>query len=222
MGRLAVALVLVLVLTAAGTGAFVALRPGGGGEEAAAGPRRELKPFWYVPIVEEELRRPRADLVVNGIHVGPNSGRRGGPCAVHGNPVYVGPEEVAGSELDISPSYLPPGTKFLEMEAVACGGQLSTVVSRYWVEPDPVSMRFGGNLRFVRYRGEHYAELYVAADRVEAGTVKGRPAVFVRPLTDDGFGESFVIVAEDFGITFIEGNGITFDELLRVAESLYK
>jgi len=225
MRRLAVALVLVLVLTAAGTGAFVALRPGGGGEEAAAGPRRELKPWWWVPLVEEDASKPRGDMVINGIHVGPNMQWRGVPCGPgYGDPVPATPEEAAASGMDVSPAYLPEGAVYLpDAEAATkCGNQVVSVYKAWSVPADPVKLRWGGLLEISCMRADRYVPLDVPAERMGPGEVLGRPAVFVRPLTEDGFGQSHIIIADEYGITWVQADGITFDELLRVAESLYK
>jgi hypothetical protein len=64
-----------------------------------------------------------------------------------------------------------------------------------------------------------------AAERVASTSIKGRLAVVMRPVmpagVDAGIGAVTIVIADDFGITAIEGDGLPLSEFIRVAESLY-
>lgn len=77
------------------------------------------------------------------------------------------------------------------------------------------------SLDIFRNRSAHEWFINASAERVRAGQVNGRPAVFVLPQVDDPlFADSMVIVAEPFGITVVIGEGLPFDEVLKVARGI--
>lgn len=203
---------------------------GPGGEVESYCLPEPLEPWWYVPLVEQELLKPRADVVINGIHVGPNSVQPGGPCLKPdpGLPLEQrvrSADAAAGTELEISPSYLPPKTHLVYGEAGWCSAGesgLARVEKVFQVGADPNVMRFGGVLIIARVRGERYADSQIAIERLKAGTILGRPAVIGEPITKSGLGPSEVIIAEPFGVTIVRANGLTLDELIRIAEGLYR
>ncbi len=54
-----------------------------------------------------------------------------------------------------------------------------------------------------------------------AGSVAGRKAIFVKPTTPEGFGESAIVIAEPWGVTILDAVGMTLGELQKIAEGLY-
>jgi hypothetical protein len=182
--------------------------------------------FWYVPLQKADEAKPRFDGTVNGIRLGPNveSGDEGGPCAgVNPSSPNTGPiseAETVGSPLEI---YLPFNTITDQslFHAGTCTGVISSVEKGFTIFADPATGRFGGPLSIYRFRGDPAFIIDAPADRVNPGSIGGRSAVLVRPLTDSGFGESAVYVKESFGLTVLRASGIPLGELVRIAESLY-
>jgi hypothetical protein len=96
---------------------------------------------------------------------------------------------------------------------VACKG---TVVSaeRRWI------IRGKGHFYISRRQGDQAIATDASRERVSAATVGGKRVVLVDPITPDGFGQSAVIVAEEFGITIVSASGLPIDETVRIAEGL--
>lgn len=191
------------------------------------------EPFWYVPLFEEDASKPRLDATLAGITLGPDA-PDADICAAIGRGAatlsQVGLAEAAAAapELHVSPRYLPPlarqlvGSSLHQNGALSCGGAIG-MVNGYYTFPRS-SGNFGGIISIVRVRGGPIVRtlaLDVAADRAEVGTVAGMDAVLIRPVIAGGLGQSFVIIAEPWGITWVEANGLPFAETLRIAESLY-
>jgi len=186
-------------------------------------------PFAWVPAQQTRAAQPQYDQVINDIHVGPGSTRRGGPCdgpsepgVEYDNRVYSA-SDVKGNPLAIEPKYLPAGTTNDPTgdRASYCRGALASTGRVFYVPADRNIGRFGGVLRIRRYLGEHYATIHLPAQDFGPGTLAGRKAVFVKPTTPDGAGNSAIVVAEPWGVTVLEADGITLAELQRIAEGLY-
>jgi hypothetical protein len=209
----------VFLAVALGVGSFfVAYRlwPDGGQTEAQPDIIAERD-----QLTREEAAKPRFEGVVNGIRLysldaGPDVQRKDA-CS------DAKPEEaeeltmsdVAGTPMEIIPTYLPPGAEEVApMEPpVACKG-IVVNVQRWW------AMRGKGDFYVSRRQGEQAIASNASADRVSAATVGGKPAVVVAPLAPDGFGQSTVIVAEDFGITIVFADGLPIEETVKIAEGL--
>jgi len=227
----------IVAALAIGAGVFFGVRTLAGDDSGAGA---EFGPFWYAPYFEEDFKKPRLnEQVINGILVGPDLelAPRSGLCQEKGSEAqYVPSEELeqrsGGTPLEINPSYLPEGVKLERAEGAECGGTLVNVVKYYNVptRENPAELGVllwsGGvfsvsrNLSTVRQ-----FPLDGAAERVAPMSIKGRPAVVMRPVmpagVDAGIGAVTIVIADDFGITAIEGDGLPLSEFIRVAESLY-
>jgi len=171
---------------------------------------------------QEEDAKPRFQGVVNGIRLYPTNAEP----AVYREWVcnYVKPEEreyvtmseVAGTPMEITPTYLPAGAEEISpmWPPVICKGILA-YVDRRWI------VRGEGDFFIIRYQGEQAIDTTASAGRISAGTIGGKPAVLVEPITPDGYGYSMVIVAEDFGITVVAADGLPLEETVKIAEGLY-
>jgi hypothetical protein len=209
----------VFLAMALGVGSFfVAYRfwPDGGQTEAQSDIMAERD-----QLMREEAAKPRFEGVVNGIRLYPT----GAEPAVHRESAcnYVKPEEleyvtmseVAGTPMEIIPTYLPAGAEEIApmWPPMVCKGILA-YVDRQWV------IRGKGDFFIIRYQGEQAIDISASADRVSAATVDGKPAALVAPITPDGYGQSMVIVAEDFGITVVSAFGLPLEETVKIAEGL--
>ena len=186
-------------------------------------------PGWFLPLIEEDRAKPRFDQTINGITVGPTSSRRGGPCeGLSGTSAEVssGPyDRDRAGQLRIEPKYLPAGTLtsdgVLLQGLVVCRGVPASTSRLFEVPADRSTGRFGGPIVIARYVGEPYALISEPAERFQPGLIGDRKAVFVKPITIDGLGKSAVVVAESFGLTVIEAQGLSLAEVVKVAEGLY-
>jgi hypothetical protein len=171
---------------------------------------------------QEEEAKPRFEGVVNGIRLYPTNAEpavyRESACnyVKSEEREYVTMSEVAGTPMEITPTYLPPDAEEIDpmWPPVMCKGILASV-ERQWVIRDE-----GVHLFIARRQGEHAADTTASADRISAGTIGDKPAVLVEPITPDGYGYSMVIVAEDFGITVVAADGLPLEETVKIAEGL--
>jgi hypothetical protein len=204
---------------AVGVGSFfVAYRfwPTGGQTEAQSDIMAERD-----QLMREEAAKPRFEGVVNGIRLyslaaGPDLQRKDA-CwgAKPGEAEELTMSAVAGTPMEIIPTYLPPGAEEVDpMEPpVACKGTVVSV-QRHWI------VRGEGDFFITHRQGEQAIQVDTSADRVSAATVGGKPAVLVAPLAPDGFGPSVVVVAEDFGLTSVVALDLPLEETMKIAEGL--
>ena len=170
----------------------------------------------------EEAAKPTFEGVVNGIRLysldAEAAVQRESACN------YVKPEEleyvtmsdVAGTPMEIVPTYLPAGAEEVDpmWPPMVCKGILASV-ERQWLVRGK-----GVDIFIYRRQGEHATATDASPERVSAGTVSGKPAVLVEPLTPEGYGYSSVIVAEDFGLTVVSAFGLPLEETIKIAEGL--
>jgi hypothetical protein len=221
------------VLAAVGAASFRLVWASSPTSEVVAGQHetdvRHRGDFWYVPLAQAEREKPRLDTVLAGISLGPDQPTDTSICrAVPQGSPGSGPlslTDALGSDLAIAPAYLPAGARLRDEPyltgGVMCGGQVAAVTAQYDV-PRGSSSLYGGWLFISRRQGEPALALDVASDRAIAAVVAGRPAVLISPLTDDGFGDSYIIVLEPWGLTAIQADGLALAEVEAVAEGLYQ
>ena len=187
-------------------------------------------PSAFVAPQQTRTAAPKFEQVINGIHAGPMTQRRGGPCAglnsgpgLREAPYAENTRAAEAANLPISPKYLPPGTTSDPSRDVVvfCQDSLAAAGRDFYVPSDRSSGRYGGFLLIRRWIGEPYALVDLPAEDFSAATILGRPGLTVKPLTSDGYGDSAVVVRDSAGVTVLYGRGLTLQELLRVAESLY-
>lgn len=190
---------------------------------AEAEPPSERGPQWYRALVADDAAAPRADLVLSGIRVGPGVIHSVSGCDGSA-PTVVPLEAIASTALDIAPGYLPPGTEAVGDPpfAVRCGNSTLTAEAYFWVPPDRSNGRFGGAMDIFRFRGDQAFGLPQPTSRISARSVANKPAVVVRPLTADGFGDTAILIAEPWGLTVVRADGLPLSEVLRIAESIYE
>jgi hypothetical protein len=227
----------VIVALAVGVGSFLGVRTlANDGPEATA----QRDPFWWAPYFDEDAEKPRFNQEINGILVGPSAPAPDYAGLCTGPDVelrYLPAGSVVGSELDLEPGYLPEGVQALPSPAAVavrkCGGSVVTVLKEYDVpfklnEEDPTGhpLRAGGGFSILRERSTTRAfPLFGAAERMEPLWVAGRPAVLMQPVMpgslDIGMGHMAIVIAEDFGLTVIQGDGLPLEEFIKIAEGLY-
>ncbi len=135
--------------------------------------------------------------------------------------------EETPTQLDFTLGYVPED---LTIEATTgpeksiCGDDAYSVFTVYNLD---TPMGSGDLFISRRVWGRRALDLYAASDGVEAGTINGMPAIFVRPANSDhGLGVGQVIVIEDdtgpeFTVLRVyNDNGVPFDELVKIAEGI--
>jgi hypothetical protein len=209
-----------ILAVALGVGCFFAaheLWPDGG----QAGTQPDIRLEWE-RIRLEEAAKPRFEGVVNGIRLyGPDvdaAVQRKDACsqASRDEVEHLTMTDVAGTAMDIVPTYLPAGAEEVDPMSppVACKGTLASV-ERWWV------IRDRGADFFISHRqGEQAIDTDASAGRVSPATVGAKRAVLIKPLTPEGYGQSAVIVAEEFGITIVSAFDLPLEETVKIAEGL--
>jgi len=119
----------------------------------------------------------------------------------------------ADTPLDVLPSYLPAGYVLEEKHGTSCGAAIDVVDANF--------RRGDVSLVVWRLSGEPAWYSVFSEDWLTAGTVDGRPAVFIAPPAWASGGDNGVqvVVLEDFGITVVSAQ-VPLGEATRVAEGL--
>jgi len=209
------------IFLAAGLGVasfFVAYQLWPGGKQTEAEP--DIVTQWE-QARQEEVAKPRFEGVINGIRLydtnaDPAVQRKDACSDVKPDEVErVTMSAVAGTPMEIIPTYLPPGAEEVDpmWRPIVCKGTL-VYVERLWIVPGK------GDFSIARHQGERATSIEASADRISAATVGGKPAVLVEPITPDGYGYSMAIVAEDFGTTVVVAFGLPIEETVKIAEGL--
>jgi hypothetical protein len=202
--------------------------PRGGRPEPSLTPEGQGKQATPTPpsLAELERRRaedeakPRFEGEVNGVQIYPTTAAappRQGACsdAKPEEVQHVSMDAVAGTPMEITPTYLPPGAEetFTTLPPTICKGTVAYVEREWIVRPE------GGDVFIARREGQRTINWDAPVERIVAATIAGKPAVLIKPLFehDDYAG---VILVEDFGLTVVRVFGLPFDETVKIAEGL--
>jgi len=173
---------------------------------------------------------PPYNGVVNGIKIVPVGKQEPSDFYCTGDRATNAPYDVArGTVWEIKPTYLPAGAvEYLPgyvpdpthadfAPVTLCDGEIIARSFRQFL--------YQGNdgawveLSIAKAR-ERSLVIDASAGRISSLATNGRPAVFVAPAPRDDLGESYIVIAEDFGETLVRGLGLSQLELLKVAEGL--
>jgi hypothetical protein len=123
-----------------------------------------------------------------------------------------------GTELYVSPAYLPAGAQAGSNWSVICDGEVISTVQQWNLDSPGIGAAV---LIVARLRSANYAFLFdTSEDRVRETTVNGSPGALVLPITSDGFGPAAVAIRGINLLTIVSGMNLTIEELTRVAEGL--
>jgi hypothetical protein len=112
------------------------------------------------------------------------------------------------------PSYLPPGTsEWTYPYGQACSSEPAFDIERHYL------INGGGNMIIVRSWRRFFPQDF-SRDRVQSGSVAGRPSVIIPPFTPEGAGDTHVIIREEKGTIRISGFGMPLSEIQKVGEAL--
>ena len=204
-------------------------------------PTAELKslPADWDRYFNEDAQKPRFNQEINGILVGPTAAGPdySGLCTEPGvTPQWVGPEIAVGAVVDVNPAYLPEGVElswpWMPADVTECDGTVVSVLKEYHVsakysdQHTGVLLWSGGGFSIWRMLSTIRAfPLSGAAERMGPISIAGRPAVLMRAVmpggVDIGMGHMAIVIAEDFGLTVLQGDGLPLEEFIKIAEGLY-
>jgi hypothetical protein len=195
------------------------------------------RPFWGVPYRAEDAAKPRVDLQVEGIMVGPHVAvAPGSRWCEPGEAEWLPAEGADQSQLRIKPSYLPAGAVLDRARAIACKGVVVSVEHDYVIPAeegfqDRVARgqlswfegRHGGAFSISKRLAEFPAYASgIAAERWSGGRVAGLPAALGRPILDEGFGDAAVVVWDDPLELVVSGTELRLAELRKIAEGVLR
>lgn len=195
-----------------------------------------------MPYVLEDETKPHYDQEINGIVIGPTV-ENAGHCPVD---EWAALSRAEGSTVEINPHALPPGASTDEEDLTGnwtalCNGDAVAAEAVYTAEPNEADMerveageirffeaRHGFRIRVVRELEASRPPTHqiggIPAERFEAATVAGLPAVIGRPLFEEGWGSGVVAVwdAETSVLTVVEASMLTVEEMVAVVEGVLR
>lgn len=111
-------------------------------------------------------------------------------------------------------NYLPPGTFARSPQfAGKCSDGSTAFVMQSFVTKH-------GTFDISYQPGERAFGHDASAERVSATTVAGRPGVIIRPLVEEGFGQSWVAFATGNGFIVVDARNLPLSETLKIAEGV--
>jgi hypothetical protein len=110
-------------------------------------------------------------------------------------------------------TYLPPGTaaETPQQEVLCPDGSVAGAGQHFIVRDGPVFAIWYES-------GERAFQNVAPAARVAAGEVQGRAAVIIKPVTEEGFGVSWIAFATDNGFIWLHAFDLPLEEALKIAE----
>lgn len=110
--------------------------------------------------------------------------------------------------------YLPPGTATYgpQQEAVCKDGSVGWTGQHF--------VAFNTTFDIWYESGERAFGQDGAVSRIEAATVQGQPGLVIRPLTEEGFGRTWVVFATSNGMIGADARDMPLDEALKIAEGI--
>ena len=189
---------------------------------AATAAPTSRRPFWGRSDRDADLALPRFDQEFNGIRVGPTVQEAPDGFCMRGEARYVtGPATADLGRVAIKPGYLPTGTVIdQQLSAVECRGSVRTARIEY-VFPG-ADGRSGGPLSIDKFfaAGPALRSSLVAAERWYGTNLKGRPTAVGRPIYDEGFGPSLLVIWDDGVLIIVRASELPLAELLAIGAGL--
>jgi hypothetical protein len=124
-------------------------------------------------------------------------------------------EEVAGSRLNFTPGYLPPGTKLLGTRASACEDQVINVGRMYLIGRPDGQRAF---VNILRQAGPPLTPAVAPGDYLRPTVVGGRPAVILEPLVSGA--PMVVFMRDQLGMWQVACRNLPEAECVRIAEGV--
>lgn len=160
-----------------------------------------------------EATKPTYDGEVNGVRLvlfdQPDEDTGSSATRCDGGKVK-GFQEFSG----LSFGYLPPGMAPVgpQMAAICDNGSVMSFGQQFVANNTSFDIWFESGAMLLRHDA--------SADRVAAGVVAGRPAVIIRPITEEGFGRIWVAQVMANGLLTLDARMMLLDEALKIAEGI--
>jgi hypothetical protein len=158
-----------------------------------------------------EKDEPRFAGVLNGIELG-DWARLDEVIREHcrGGGLSADLKEVSG----LSYGYLPPGTAAWgpQVARYCENGDLSSVSQEFLVTNASFVIRYKAGKPFVAHDAPER--------RVAAASLDGNRAVVIRPITEEGFGRSWVAFLAGDGLIEVEGRDLPVEQTMKIAEAI--
>lgn len=155
-----------------------------------------------------------AGIFVRPENVSAPSSAGGVPCRNEELRRVTGPELEQSEHMIPSPRYLPGGAYERGSPwGAACGSELVVIERRY-------DLARGGYIILIRQIGNFSVDVDASPGRVSEAQWQGLRAVFVRPLTSDGYGLGAVIFRKDDSVTQVRTVNLPFDQTRLIAEGI--
>ena len=181
-------------------------------------------PDWYVPYLNQEKAAPKFHGEISGIQLGVASGPTPSCAKSQIEPDWQ--TATFGTPFDLNLKALPDRVSLWgEPRVGRCGddGRVMWAMAILQVASGPFVSGMGGSVQVGRWESVRWASQEFLADRVTAGTIAGRPAVFA-DVGLSGFGQAavFVLDKEIDGSTMVISSNVSLDYLKVIAEGLYR
>jgi hypothetical protein len=115
---------------------------------------------------------------------------------------------------NLSFEYLPPGTYTLgpQSAAICEDGSIASFGQQFSTDTTTFDIWYTA--------GERAFGHDAPEDRISAGKVNGRDAVIIRPITDAGFGRTWIAEATDNGLLIVDAREMPLTEVQKIAEGV--
>ncbi len=160
--------------------------------------------------VDQEQGKPQANLALAGFRIYGFADAQADPSVSRQECVSVDFKETTRFEY----TYLPAGTKAFspQYEGVCADGSVA------WVVQD---LGYGYGRITVGYQlGEKAVGTDATAERVSAISVNGHPGIAIKPLIEEGNGQSIIAFHLDKGFIVVGVIGLPLDETMKIAEGI--
>jgi hypothetical protein len=190
------------------------------GEDMAIDKAESLKKQ-LIQTVEEDNQKPRFLGELNGIRFVEQTTSLDSGCAPGELVTDATPSQVLASPLNFRAEYLTDGLALAVEHFSQCSGKVIGIGRNYGNKEAP----FPESVNIVR-TGRRVVRVDAPRDRLETLEIAGKPAVLVKGFAppnqpqDSNFRHWTLIIAEDFGVTIIEGGYLDLQELMKIAEAV--
>lgn len=164
----------------------------------------------WTQAVDQEQAKPQANLSLGGFRIYGFADAQADSSVNRQECVSVDFKPVTRFQF----TYLPPGTKAFgpQYEGVCADGSIA------WVAQD---LGYGYGRITVGYQlGENAVGTDATAERVSEISVNGHPGIAIKPLIDEGNGQSIIAFHLNKGFIVLGVIGLPLDETTKIAEGI--
>lgn len=163
--------------------------------------------------LDQENAKPRFDGVVNGFRLYSYEARAADSS--------IERDWCGGGEIidfhdwnGFSFGYLPPGTAATspQFASICEDGKIANAGQQF--------VTYNATFDIVYVPGERAFPHDASEDRVSPVTINDRPGVLISPITEKGFGRSWVAYSVDEGFILVDAQDLPLEEVLKISEGI--